>query len=445
MKIISTYGVKIKTYNHIFKETVEVYRHATDFLIQVCLNEWEQISPLKGQNRLTYVETLIHVTDRHPDVKYTEFDKQFYKLPSYLRRSAINEATGKVSSYKSNLANWENEDLKNRGRKSSFPKAGYIYPCMYRGNMYQRIGTYEAKIKVYIRNTWDWLTVKLHKSDVDYIEHRCATRKKCAPTLQKRGHEWHLDFPFMEEVELCNTDIQEQTIVAVDLGINTAATASVMRSDGTILGRHFCKLSEETDRLTHSVNRIKKAQQHGNRKIPRLWAKVKGINQDISVKTAEFIVDIAVLYNADTIVFEHLNRKGKVHGSKKQRLKLWRSQEVQAMVTNKAHRLGMHISRICAWGTSRFAYDGSGTVLRGSEADFPTYELCRFQNGKVYNCDLSASYNIGARYFIREILKSLDESSRLLMEAEVPSCSKRSTCTWSTLINLNAELMSLAS
>jgi IS605 OrfB family transposase len=445
MKIISTYGVKIKTYNHIFKETVEVYRHATDFLIQVCLNEWEQISPLKGQNRLTYVEALIHVTDRHPDVKYTKFDKQFYKLPSYLRRSAINEATGKVSSYKSNLANWENEDLKNRGRKPSFPKAGYIYPCMYRGNMYQRIGTYEAKIKVYIRNTWDWLTVKLRKSDVDYIEHRCATRKKCAPTLQKRGHEWHLDFPFMEEVELCNTDIQEQTIVAVDLGINTAATVSVMRSDGTILGRHFCKLSEETDRLTHSVNRIKKAQQHGNRKIPRLWAKVKGINHDISVKTAEFIVDIAVLYNADTIVFEHLNRKGKVHGSKKQRLKLWRSQEVQAMVTNKAHRLGMHISRICAWGTSRFAYDGSGTVLRGSKADFPTYELCRFQNGKVYNCDLSASYNIGARYFIREILKSLDESSRLLMEAKVPSCSKRSTCTWSTLINLNAELMSLAS
>ena len=58
-------------------------------------------------------------------------------------------------------------------------------------------------------------------------------------------------------------------------------------------------------------------------------------------------------------------------------------------------------------------------------------------------CDLSASYNIGARYFIREITKSLDESSRLLIEAKVPQCSKRSTCTLSTLISLNAELMSL--
>ncbi|MDD6281988.1 MAG: transposase, partial [Oribacterium sp.] len=58
-------------------------------------------------------------------------------------------------------------------------------------------------------------------------------------------------------------------------------------------------------------------------------------------------------------------------------------------------------------------------------------------------CDLSASYNIGARYFIREILKSLDESSRLAIEAKVPQSAKRSTCTFSTLISLNAELMSL--
>ena len=104
----------------------------------------------------------------------------------------------------------------------------------------------------------------------------------------------------------------------------------------------------------------------------------------------------------------------------------------------------MRISRICAWGTSRLAYDGSGRILRGKEAELPTYSLCRFQNGKVYNCDLSASYNIGSRYFIREILKSLPARVRLELEANVPQVSKRSTCTWSTLINLNAELMSLA-
>lgn len=303
--------------------------------------------------------------------------------------------------------------------------------------MYEQTGTYTAKVKVFTRNTWDWLPVDLRKSDINYISRRCFGRKKCAPTLQKRGKEWYLDFPFEEQTKLCDTKVLDQTIVSVDLGINTPATISVMNSDGTILARKFFKCNEIQDSLNHSVNRIKKAQQHGNFKTPRLWARAKGINHQMSVLTAQFIIDTAVLYNTDTIVFEHLDVRGKKRGSKKQKLHLWRSQEVQAIVTNKAHRLHMRISRVNAWGTSRLAYDGSGRVERGINGNYST---CRFQNNKIYNCDLSASYNIGARYFIREILKSLNESLRLQLEAKVPHVCKRSTCTFSTLISLNAVL-----
>ena len=438
MQIYTTYKVKIKHYNHIFKNTVAVYRKAVDYLIDVCDANWDVISTFKGQNKLTYVESLIHATKDNPVPMY-DFDKKFYKMPSYLRRGVINEAIGKVSSYRSNLANWKANPI---GKEPSLPKAGFTFPSMYRVGMYNQTDDYEAQIKVYIRNTWDWITVQLRKSDMDYIRRRCKERKQCAPTLQKRGKEWFLDFPFEENAKLCKTNIKDQTVVAVDLGINTAATISVMRSDGTILGRHFCKLPKETDHLAHSINRIKKMQQHGNYKTPRLWAKAKGINHDIATKTAGFIMDVAVLYNADTIVFEHLDRKGKLKGSKKQRLHMWRCKEVQAIVTNKAHRLGMHVSHICAWGTSKLAYDGSGFVARGREGGFNTYELCKFTNGKVYNCDLSASYNIGARYFIRELLKSVPEKARLRIEAKVPQCSKRSTCTFSTLVNLNTVLAS---
>jgi len=439
MKIFSTYSVKIKHYNHIFKDTVSIYRKAVDFFINVCLIEWEDILLISGSVlRQQYVERLCHKTNNNPKPQYTDFDIEFYKFPSYLRRGAINEAIGKVSSYKSNLDNWIKNPI---GKEPSYPKAGYVYPCMYKKVMYEQTDTYKARVKVFVHNTWDFVTVQLRKSDVDYINRRCSTRKKCAPTLQKRGKEWFLDFPFEEKVKLTDTSVYEQTIIAVDLGINTAATISVMYSDGTILGRHFCKLSKEIDHMIHSINRIKKAQQHGNYKTPRLWTKAKGINHDIAIKTANYIMNIAVLYNADTIVFEHLDKNGKVHGSKKQKLKLWRSQEVQSIVANKAHRLDMHISHICAWNTSHLAYDGSGAVLRGKDGGFNTYELCKFQNGKTYNCDLSASYNIGARYFIREIIKSLNESLRLYVEAKVPQCSKRSTCTFSTLINLNAALI----
>ena len=103
----------------------------------------------------------------------------------------------------------------------------------------------------------------------------------------------------------------------------------------------------------------------------------------------------------------------------------------------------MRISRVCAWGTSRFAFDGSGAVQRGKDAGFSSYSICKFTSGKVYNCDLNASYNIGARYFTREILKSLPARERLALEAKVPQAAKRSTCTLSALINLNAELMAV--
>lgn len=436
MKIYTSYSVKIKDRNHIFKDTVSIYRSAVDFFIGVINKEWDDLKGLSGTASTAPVERLTVATGKRPLVKY-DFAKDFYKFPCYLRRAAIAEAYGKVSSYRSNLENWNKDPV---GRKPRLSSCGHVYPAMYRDNMFVRKGTYTARVKVYVRNTWDWLDVTLKKSDVDYIERHCRVRKECVPTLRKRGKKWSLDFAFEENVKLNDTSACEQTILAVDLGINNAATISVMRPDGTILGREFLSLPREQDCLTHSIGRIKKAQSRGNYKTPRLWAKAKGINHDIAVKTAQFIVDTAIFYNADVIVFEHLDRSGKKKGTKKQKLHMWKCNDVQSMVTVKAHRLGIRIRHINAWGTSRLAYDGSGHVLRGTDGNLSSYSICRFKTGKIYNCDLNATYNIGARYFIREILKSCSEKKRLQLEAKVPQACKRSTCTFSTLISLNAAL-----
>lgn len=446
MKLISTYPVGIKHYSHIFKATAEAYRRAVDFFIEVCMQEWTGVAAAaSAKERVNAVERLTVATKKRPRVKYSfaSSDKVFYKFPSYLRRAAISEAIGKVSSYQSNLKNWEDADQKARGRKPGVPKAGFVYPAMYKDNMYERTGQYSARIKVWIRNTWDWLEVSLRKSDADYIERYCRTRQICAPTLQKRGKKWFLDFSFKEEAALSDTPLAERTIVSVDLGVNSPCTCSVMRADGTVIGRHFLKLPVEEDSLSHALNRLKKAQSLGARRTPRLWASVKGINRHISAKTAQFIMDTACLYNADVIVFEALDVRGKKRGGKKQRLHHWRADYVQRMVTDKAHRLGMRISRICAWNTSKLAYDGSGYTERGAKAGFNTYSICRFQTGKVYNCDLNASYNIGARYLIREILAVLPETARMAVQAEVPELARRTTCTLSSLWKLDQALASI--
>ena len=116
------------------------------------------------------------------------------------------------------------------------------------------------------------------------------------------------------------------------------------------------------------------------------------------------------------------------------------------MGTDRAHRLGIRISRVNAWNTSRLAVDGSGRVKRGRESDRTTgnYSLCEFMSGKLYNCDLNTSYNIGARYFIREILKSLPVKEGQRIRANVPGCVKRNSCTLSALISLAAELNAAA-
>ena len=304
------YSQKIKHYNHIFRETVDAYRAAVSFFISVCTDEWEHISfQTSPQRRMNMLEAMTHPTAKRPEVPYC-FDsanKRFYKFPSYLRRAACMEAIGKVSSNMSNLENWARNKT---GRKPGRPTAGHVYPCLYRENMYRDGEGYTARIKVYIRNTWDWITVQLRKSDIDYVRRHCADMKQSSPTLQKRGKEWFLDFMYETEVDLVSKPIWEQTVLAVDLGINSACTCSCLLSDGTVVGRRFLHLPSEEDCLSKAIGRIKKAQQHGNRNTPGLWATAKGINDDIAVKTAAFIMECTEQFHADVIVFEHLDRTG---------------------------------------------------------------------------------------------------------------------------------------
>lgn len=81
--------------------------------------------------------------------------------------------------------------------------------------------------------------------------------------------------------------------MGVDLGINNDCVCSAVKSGGTVIGGRFLDLSREKGCLIHSVNRIKKAQQYGARKTPRLWARAKGINTNIANLTAQFVVDTA--------------------------------------------------------------------------------------------------------------------------------------------------------
>lgn len=442
MNIFSSYKVKIKHYNHIFEQTVEIYRNAVSFFIDVCDKEWNVLEPLKNLEKCRKIEELTLQTKKNQNPKY-DFNERFYKMPAYLRRSAINTATGCYSSYYSNLKNWEENHI---GNEPKLQLDRNVMPTLYKDNMYIRTDDNTARIKIFHKNDWVWLDIELNNQDVKYIQNHCKFKKEYVPTLKKQGKCWYLVFPFEDKVEFQKVDIQDQMICAVDLGLNNNATCSIMQSDGTIVRRKFVNLVTEKDHLDKTLNRVKKAQQNGARRCPTLWKHVNDLNTDISRKTAKEIVDFAVLYNADVIVFEHLDTQGKKKGRGKQKLALWRKQEIQKLVEHKAHILGMRISHICAWNTSKLAFDGSGKVERGTYVqngvEKYNYSICTFPNGKQYHCDLNASYNIGARYFIRELLKSDSVMRRLPSQTKDSDYGTGTTRTLSTLIRLNADLCS---
>lgn len=438
MKLISSYAVEVKHINKMFRNTIKIYNDAISFCVKAYEEYWETIKTLETGNkeRFAFADALIHSTKSNKAI-YPEFDIKFYKMPSYLRFSVINTALGYLSSYHSNLDNWEHSN--NNNKAPTLQIRLNKLPTFYKCNMY--FDSFEddtVKLKLFINNDWNWVEVKLKHTDVISIQKHMINTKMSVPTLEKKNKKWFLRFAFDEKVEINKTKLEEQLILAVDLGINTDATCSVMNVNGAILAREFINLTSDKDQLYHTLNKIKKVQQkYGSNNITKLWRYAKFHNEELAHKIASAITNTAIKYDCDVIAFEYLDMKGKKHGSKRQELHMWKKNTIQRIVKHKAHKNGIRVSHICAWNTSKLAYDGSGEVLRGKDAYLDTYELCKFSNGKIYNCDLSASYNIGARYFIREIQKILPAKVWSDIVAKVPECQKRTQCTYNTLLEIN--------
>lgn len=435
MKITTCYTVPIKNQlefsedgevslrkavdDKLMKACASLCLEALKFCVEVFLREWNYLSsfkvtPKKGVvSRKRVADMLVH-SGRECVAKYPEFDRRFPYMPAYTRRAIVADALGMVSSYKSNHKNWEAQNVAERGAE---PTLGL--PDRYELTFYEQerdvcsLDKGIIGLKLFDGSRWMWFCFSVSPSDAKYISAMKKHRKMLSPVVEKVRGRYQIRFSFEEDRQL----VQDENplayiILAVDLGINAPASWSVMSSDGTVHAKGVIHLRCEEDRLNHLINRKRMYQQAG-KKPKAIYRLVKNANRRLSIGTCRELMLVAVKYNVDCIVFEHLDRKGRIKGKRyRERIHLWRANDVQERMELQTHRFGMRISRVCAWGTSKLAFDGSGEVLRGDDAGLPSYSVCRFQNGKIYNCDLSASQNIGARYFLR-CLQKLKECPEL--------------------------------
>lgn len=423
----------------IVANTVDIYNSALNYVIGVVEDNYQDISPLDNLGGRMYLEHLIHNT-KNNKAKY-DFDKMFYKMPCYMLRDIESRAIGHYSSYISNLTNYKKERYESMSSGLKYKKKEptkalcNALPTFYKNNMFVQTSENMIELKMYVDNTWKYVKLKLKQRDIKYINK--LNGKMLNPEISIKGNKIYVKFIFkVKSLSLSRKSINEQIVCGVDLGINNDATLSIMDSNGTIIGRHFVK-TREKDHLNHLLNRKRKIQREsGNYKYLgnlHIVNKINSLNTNMVNHTASEIIKICLSYGVDVIVFENLHHRFKrAKKSYRQRFHHWRKIAIFNKAYEMAHRNGMRISTVNPCGTSMYAYDGSGEVKR----DKNNYSLCTFTNGKTYNCDLSASYNIAARYLVREYTKPLDENSRSILETKASIVLSGTKVTYSSLKGL---------
>lgn len=397
--------------------TIESYRKFLKPLVVIVNAQWVYLADLTSKDRVNAVEKMIHQTADNPATKHTYFQNiikkypSFRKFPSYLRRAAIADAIGIVSSFQTRYYQWQSGDRKYRQAKPpSLTAMCNAYPALYKGQQVKYRQNYQlVDIKVWNGTDWVWLNcipVKKHGLN----RHLVKGNKIKSPALVVNKHTCQLSMP----VEVQVNPISDQTFVcSVDLGINNAATASIVGKDGTVKARAFINPARDIDRrnfrrmmISHKVKQTKNITKQD---LPKgfckgLYRKSSHINLQISKTVTQGIVEFALKHNVKVIVFEDLEgwkaKAGKKGSLQKQKFHLWCHRKIVELVTNRWTELGGKMIFVNPKYTSAYAYDGSGRVRR----DQTNYSLCRFKTGKKYHSDLNASYNIAARYWYAVIM-----------------------------------------
>ena len=373
-------------------------------------------------------------------------------------------AFGAVSSYLTRYRTWQGGD---RARRDARPPAwgGFNgYPVLYSakggaGAMIRVVGDV-AQMKLYDPklNSWRWMNAGIVKRGTRHLNGNTLL----SPTLHLSGRKLTLAQPvsipkswIMQQAKKQWCVLQKkngfpnavEVICAVDLGVNNQAVCSIIDQNGTVIARLFIQPQAvhmaRQDRCVSKIQACARKTMGGiiipgvieaetkpeqsnqvagvfaGTQLPvaasttagklssgfckTLYRRVAHLNTEISRECSRKILAFARKHGASTIVLEDLKgfrpKAGAKRSNLKQRFHRWLHRKLARQLQSSAEETGMRVSIVNPRGTSAWAYDGSGKVARNKE----NHSLCIFANGKAYNADLNASYNIGARYFWRKL------------------------------------------
>ncbi len=413
--------------------TEVLYRCYAAALTGVVYTHWVEISNASSQ--CAAVEELIHRTTKNLHPRYQYFSCNFPKFPSYLRRAVISAVIGQVSSFVTRYHKWQGGT---RNRRDALPPRltadTNLHTVLYQGQCIKFCDSY-VEIKVHNGSDWVWVKVPVVKRRK---RHLLPNTKALSPSLILTETGTYLSVPF--EVNPPKLGKAER-VCGVDLGMNTTAVASIVEPDGTVTARRFFNCAADIDRRDKRLQAIRhKARLTMGQKgklfkgfCKSIYRKARNINRQIAQLVSRQLIDWAVQNDANVIVFERLKgwrpKGGKKGSVLRQRFHGWLKSLLVELTQQKFAEVGGKVEFVFARGTSSHAFDGSGLVKRSKL----NYSQATFSTGKQYNCDLSASYNIGSRYWASKNKKLVRRNRNESGSGKSPRTEPRSPVSLSSL------------
>lgn len=282
------------------KLTKDIYNQVVLFYYNLLLENIDFLN-LSNQYCLRELEklTILSRTGEIPK-NYLDMD-----LPTYFRRSAINQAIGAVRSYMNLLDSYEKDENK-KGKEPSKTTEFNCSPVFYQG-MYKELTRNSVKLKLWNGYKWDWFQTKLKGRDFE-------ERLECmSPTLVINSQYVMMHLPVREIVE----DVRpvKERMLDEDLKVcgisfsntDNLAICTILNRNGDFVKSKFVSggnyYKAQTDKV---LKQIKKHRQQGKKVLERAdhrtyWEKLNRIRQNMAHKVSKEIIDFCLENNVKVI------------------------------------------------------------------------------------------------------------------------------------------------
>ncbi|NES87355.1 MAG: hypothetical protein F6K10_41920, partial [Moorea sp. SIO2B7] len=257
--------------------TLIFYRKYLLPLVLIVNTQWSNLANLSSKEQVNAVEKMIHLTASNPNPKHSYYQKIVSKypchrkFPSYLRRAAIADAIGIVSSFQTRYRSWQSG---NRFRRTAKPPRLTAmcqnYPALYKGQQILYGDNYQTvALKLWSGKDGIWAD-NIEVKNKGNNRHLGSGNKLKSPSLVVNKNKCQLSMPVqIKPVKRRDTDY----VCSVELGINNAATAAIVGRDGTVKARTFINPARDIDyRNKLDMMIAKKAKQTSNltgQKLPK--------------------------------------------------------------------------------------------------------------------------------------------------------------------------------